>query len=1250
MGDLGEAVLRLVVDLKDFVTGLGTGTKQLEQFGDVTKKVGGYLSEMGQTALLLSATLGAMLAPAILQGSEFEQTMSNVKAVVDDLKVSSDATAKAFADVAATVKSVGEVAQSGADSTAVAFAALESKAKQLGSSTAFSASEVAEAMMYLGQAGMSAREIYDGVEDTLSLASAGMLELGQAAEIASKVMISFKLTAQDIGRVADTLAKTASASNSSVESLGEGMKYTAPLAATLGQSVEDTAIALGLLANAGQDASVGGTGLARMMTLLAQRTDKVQALAEKYRISLDEIDPTMNSIIDIIKRFQQANISAADAMEAFQAQGGKALLALMNSSEESINSLTNSIRNNFGEALRQAAIQGDNLKGTWDNLTSAVEGLNISIYNTIKGAFSGWLTKATQIVEKITEWVDNNKELVGQIGAVMAVLAGVGAVVGTAMVAIGGLISAIGSIAGAIAALGGIKVVLIGIGVAIAALGPLIIIITGIAGAWQELGKAIQALWTGIIKPFIDGFMKGLSDAYQNMLKPSIDGLIEAFKMLFNTLAEIFGYMGEGKSVTEAIGYVIGTVLVAAVSLLTRIIQGIVLVWTAWFTVIKEAWGWIIKAAQAIGLLEKETKKSSETAAQKAARMKALQTQMETLTQGMKKYNDETGNATKKDQEYITLLERKGTLSDAEVKRLQELERERGTNLATMQKEHAVTKQNIEAVKAKIASYEKAGLSTKQLGIELTVLQKLYQTQEQNIARAKKVQDEHGTSLSEYAKKVGEASRAENERKRALEQLQALTEEITKREEDISKLRGELAEKNLNHIEKELQKNQELYDSRMKLIESQIKDLEARKAAMQVLGDDTSAIDQQIAKLKDLTREVQNAAAAEANAIRQKAADKRADYLRDQEIKKARDEGDLVRAAQLENEKIKQEKQKLFDELFAMDGKNNARIAEQRRQAEARLNEELAANLAKAQEEMDKKDKKPVVDAAEREKNIEKEITGQLAGQVKSVRDMYMLYMAIAQVRQFQEMRALQAANMAEQAEMRAARLKEAAAKRPDDPMAQLRANQAGRQANLLDQIAGKRAGEAGLEGEALNVQKKQVDELSAALEQAKQKVNLTKAELKLALDELNTAFAGAPKQWVDSFIGAWVAEAQRMVEAVAATMAQIKTEMLPTTEHSPSLVQIWDMNVGTIAAGLQEMKTTISKSAPNLSELNFGQSLARQGTPISAGAFGGGNSPSQVNDNRRVEMVVNNNVDVDNVKRQIGKAIGRAGMKTRRI
>ena len=276
---------------------------------------------------------------------------------------------------------------------------LSAQAQRLGATTKFTATEAAEGMTYLAMAGYEVSEVYLGIEATLRLASAGALDLGRAADIASNVIRGFGLEARQTSRVADVMAETAASSNTSVEQLGVAMSYAAPVAKALGVSLEEAAAAIGLLADAGIQGERGGTGLRGILTALSDPTGRAARVAKRLGVELYETEGHLRDLYTIFQDLALAGFGAADAIEAFEKRHAAAGLVLSKSA-------------NFGEFQRQ--LEGAagastemqetverGLAGAFTHFKSAIDGLRISLMES-EGALERWVDRATAVIRFIT--------------------------------------------------------------------------------------------------------------------------------------------------------------------------------------------------------------------------------------------------------------------------------------------------------------------------------------------------------------------------------------------------------------------------------------------------------------------------------------------------------------------------------------------------------------------------------------------------------------------------------------------------------------------------------------------------------------------------------------------------------------------------------------------------------------------------------------------------------------------------------
>ena len=230
-------------------------------------------------------------------------------------------TQAAFSDRMSTVRGITRA-------TAEEYALLSGRARELGASTRFTATEVADAEVFLARAGFEVQEIYDTLPAVLNLAAAAQLDLGQAADITSNIMQAFGKDASQTSEVVDVLAAIATSANTDISQLAEGMKFAGPVAAGLGKTVGETAAAIGVLSDAGLQASLAGTGLRRVMSELESPAKKSRDIIASLGLTLAEVQPSTNSLVAIFERLADAGITTGQSLELAGDRGGPALQVL----------------------------------------------------------------------------------------------------------------------------------------------------------------------------------------------------------------------------------------------------------------------------------------------------------------------------------------------------------------------------------------------------------------------------------------------------------------------------------------------------------------------------------------------------------------------------------------------------------------------------------------------------------------------------------------------------------------------------------------------------------------------------------------------------------------------------------------------------------------------------------------------------------------------------------------------------------
>lgn len=330
------------------------------------------------------------------------------------------------------------------NATGAEFKKLEDQAKLLGRTTQFTASESAEAMGFLAQAGFDVNQIYGAMPATLALAAASAQDLATTADQLSNIMTQFKISAEDSSRVADILAKTASSTNTNITQLAEAMSFAGGLANELSLSIEETSALLGLMGNAGIQATRAGTTLRRALLQLLSPTPRVTKVLDKLNITVSDGEGGIRNFVDILDDLERAEASAADISEIFGAVATSGILAIVGAGKEMRDAQIAENIDSIGEAQKQAEARTKGLAGRLKILKSAFEGLILKFAD--ESGLSEDATKATEsltkIIDKITELDSQTLKLIKTLGA-GAGLAGVLTLIGGILLRINPFVAAL---------------------------------------------------------------------------------------------------------------------------------------------------------------------------------------------------------------------------------------------------------------------------------------------------------------------------------------------------------------------------------------------------------------------------------------------------------------------------------------------------------------------------------------------------------------------------------------------------------------------------------------------------------------------------------------------------------------------------------------------------------------------------------------------------------------------------------------
>lgn len=324
-----------------------------------------------------SVALGGVATAAVKTGSDFEKQMSRVQAI------------------------------SGA--TGEDFEKLRDQAIQLGADTSFSASSAAEGMENLAAAGFEVNEITEAMPGLLALAAASGEDLAVSSDIAASAIRGFGLDAEDAAHVADVLAANANKTNSSVSETGEALKYIAPLAQAAGIEFEETAAAIGIMANAGIQGSQAGTTLRAALSRLSKPTSDMQDVMEELGISFYDSEGKMKSLSEQVGMLRKVTEGMTDEQRnnylvtLYGQEALSGMLALINAGEGSLQELTAAYENSDGAAQAAADTMQDNLAGAMEQLGGSAETLGIVFYDSVSDNLKAAAESATDSVNEITE-------------------------------------------------------------------------------------------------------------------------------------------------------------------------------------------------------------------------------------------------------------------------------------------------------------------------------------------------------------------------------------------------------------------------------------------------------------------------------------------------------------------------------------------------------------------------------------------------------------------------------------------------------------------------------------------------------------------------------------------------------------------------------------------------------------------------------------------------------------------------------
>ena len=560
--NMGTAIAYLELDTSKFSKGFVSAYNDLKVFGDKSataeQKLNGLSSAFKTTGGLLSKNVTLPIvgvgAAAVKTATDFEAGMSEVKAI------------------------------SGA--TGSEFDALRDKAIEMGAKTKFSASDSADAFKYMAMAGWDASQMMDGIAGIMDLAAASGEDLATTSDIVTDALTAFGLQASDSAHFAGVLAQASSKSNTNVGLMGETFKYVAPVAGALGYSIEDTAVAIGLMANSGIKGSQAGTALRSTITRLAKPVGEAKDAVEELKISITNTDGTMKPLSQTMVELREKFAGLTEEQKAQYAamltgqEGMSGLLAIVNASDEDFQKLTDEINNANGAAEDMASVMMDNTAGAVEQLKGVLESAGILIGEKLTPYIRKLAEWITGLVEKFNSLSEEEQDqivkfglILAAIGPVLLILAKVISVVstvvkafklfGTTMTTVKTSIDLVkAGYTGLATQMGGIPKLVAGIstgfGGMLAPIAAVIAIVTVLVGAFVTLWKTNEefrdnmvGIWNSI-KESINNFFDGVVERI-NALGFDFENIAEVIKTVWFALCDVLAPVFEGAFNTIAI-------------------------------------------------------------------------------------------------------------------------------------------------------------------------------------------------------------------------------------------------------------------------------------------------------------------------------------------------------------------------------------------------------------------------------------------------------------------------------------------------------------------------------------------------------------------------------------------------------------------------------------------------------------------------------------------------------------------------
>lgn len=408
---LGRLIVQLLLDDEEYERGIDDAKSKTRDFGHAIDTVANFAAGVFTLAMKAAAGATAGLALAATKvGSTFEAQMATLAAIRGITNRQSED-----------------------------YTRLEAKARELGSTTRFSATEAAEAMTLLAQAGLSVNETVAASDSVLNLAAASGISMADAAALTAATLAQFNLDASQSAQVADQLSAVTRNSQFTMQGLAQAMQFAGTAGAGLGMDLAETTSAVAQFRNLGLDASKAGTNFRIAMGQLAKPTREAKRALKEMGLTVEDVDPTLHSFREIMLKLGEAGITVEQSIAIFSQRAGTNVAAIarqMAESTEGYDALLEQVRTSAGATAEMVDQQNATVLGGFREVRSAAEEVLISLFDQFRGPLRGLLTEVQALLQEvgkqigiasgslssglggaldgITKWLRDNRDLIAE--------------------------------------------------------------------------------------------------------------------------------------------------------------------------------------------------------------------------------------------------------------------------------------------------------------------------------------------------------------------------------------------------------------------------------------------------------------------------------------------------------------------------------------------------------------------------------------------------------------------------------------------------------------------------------------------------------------------------------------------------------------------------------------------------------------------------------------------------------------------